>query len=82
MFARLPPSSSDLTERKALFRHLLLQVGGANIEKLVPSSLFAKRARGAPSTLAERVVGSLIQSVAQPACAVCRTLYCAPDRFL
>ena len=43
MFARLPPSSSDLAERKALFRHLLLQIGGANIEKLVSSSLFAKR---------------------------------------
>jgi hypothetical protein len=24
MFAELPPSSSDLSERKALFRHLLL----------------------------------------------------------
>jgi hypothetical protein len=32
MFAWLPPSSSELTERKALFRHLLLQIGGANIE--------------------------------------------------
>jgi hypothetical protein len=31
MFAGLPPSSSELTERKALFRHLLLQIGGANI---------------------------------------------------
>jgi hypothetical protein len=31
MFAGLPPSSSALTERKALFRHLLLQIGGANI---------------------------------------------------
>jgi hypothetical protein len=31
-FAWLPPSSSELTERKALFRHLLLQIGGANIE--------------------------------------------------
>jgi hypothetical protein len=28
---------------KALFRHLLLQIGGASIGKLVPSSLFAKR---------------------------------------
>jgi hypothetical protein len=27
MFAWLPPSSSDLAERKALFRHLLLQIG-------------------------------------------------------
>jgi hypothetical protein len=32
MFAGLPPSSSEVTERKALFRHLLLQIGGANIE--------------------------------------------------
>jgi hypothetical protein len=31
MFAGLPPSSADLAERKALFRHLLLQIGGANI---------------------------------------------------
>ena len=37
----LPPSSSDSAERKALRRHLL-QIGGA-IEKLVSSSLFAKR---------------------------------------
>ena len=28
----VPPSSSELTEPKALFRHLLLQIGGANIE--------------------------------------------------
>jgi hypothetical protein len=27
----LPPSSSELAERKSLFRHLLLQIGGANI---------------------------------------------------
>jgi hypothetical protein len=27
----LPPSSSELAERKALFYHLLLQNGGANI---------------------------------------------------
>jgi hypothetical protein len=32
MFAGLPPSSS------ALFRHLLLQLGGANIENPPPSS--------------------------------------------
>jgi hypothetical protein len=32
MFAGLPPSSSELTDGKALFRHLLLQIGGANIE--------------------------------------------------
>jgi hypothetical protein len=36
MFAWLPPSSSDLTERKALFRHLLLQIGGANIANPPP----------------------------------------------
>jgi hypothetical protein len=28
MFAGLPPSSSELTERKSVFRHLLLQIGG------------------------------------------------------
>jgi hypothetical protein len=37
MFAGLPPSSSDLAERKALFRHLLQQIGGANIENPPPS---------------------------------------------
>jgi hypothetical protein len=37
MFAGLPPSSSDLTERKSVFRHLLLQIGGANIENPPPS---------------------------------------------
>jgi hypothetical protein len=31
MFAGLRPSSSEPTDRKALFRHLLLQIGGANI---------------------------------------------------
>jgi hypothetical protein len=36
MFAGLPPSSSELSERKALFRHLLLQIGGANIENPPP----------------------------------------------
>jgi hypothetical protein len=36
MFAGLPPSSSELTERKALFCHLLLQIGGANIENPPP----------------------------------------------
>jgi hypothetical protein len=30
MFARLPPSSSELAERKSMFSHLLLQIGGAN----------------------------------------------------
>jgi hypothetical protein len=32
MFAGLPPSSSEMRERKSVFRHLLLQIGGANIE--------------------------------------------------
>jgi hypothetical protein len=36
MFAGLRPSSSELTERKALFRHLLLQIGGANIANPPP----------------------------------------------
>jgi hypothetical protein len=42
MFAGLPPSSSELTDRKALFRHLLLQIGGANIENPPTSSSFAE----------------------------------------
>jgi hypothetical protein len=42
MFAWLPPSSSDLAERKALFRHLLLQIGGANIENPPTSSSLAE----------------------------------------
>jgi hypothetical protein len=37
----VPPSSSDLADRKALFRHLLLQIGGANIENPPPSSTLA-----------------------------------------
>jgi hypothetical protein len=32
MFAGLRPSSSEPSERRELFRHLLLQIGGANIE--------------------------------------------------
>jgi hypothetical protein len=32
MFAGLPPSSSEMRERKSVFRHLLMQIGGANIE--------------------------------------------------
>jgi hypothetical protein len=43
MFARLPPTSSDLAERKCVVPPPLLQIGGANIEKLVTSFLFAKR---------------------------------------
>jgi len=31
MFAGLPPSSSDPTERKSVCRQLLLPIGGANI---------------------------------------------------
>jgi hypothetical protein len=45
MFAGLPPSSSDLAERKALFRHLLLQIGGANIEYPPTSSSLAEEER-------------------------------------
>jgi hypothetical protein len=41
MFAGLPPSSSELTERKALSRQLLLQIGGANIENPPTSSSLA-----------------------------------------
>jgi hypothetical protein len=41
MFAGLPPSSSELTERKALFRQLLLQIGGANIDNPPTSSSLA-----------------------------------------
>jgi hypothetical protein len=49
MFAGLPPSSSDLTNGRALFRHLLLQIGGANIENPPPSSLAEeKTARQCP----------------------------------
>jgi hypothetical protein len=53
MFAGSPPSSSELTERKALFRHLLLQIGGANIANPPTSSLFAEeeRLRSLPSVL-------------------------------
>jgi hypothetical protein len=40
MFAGLPPSSSELTKRKTLFRHLLLQIGGANIENTARDPLF------------------------------------------
>src|SRR5215203_5715068 len=36
MFAGLPPSSSELRDRKALCRHLLLQIGGANFENPPP----------------------------------------------
>jgi hypothetical protein len=42
MFAGLPPSSSELTERKTLFRHLLLQIGGANIENPPPPPSLAE----------------------------------------
>jgi hypothetical protein len=35
IFAGLPPSSSELAERKSVFHHLLLQNGGANIAESV-----------------------------------------------
>jgi hypothetical protein len=38
MFARLPPSSSYLAERKSVVPPLLLQIGGANIENSPLSS--------------------------------------------
>jgi len=41
MFAGLPPSSSELPERRSVFRHLLLQIGGANIENPQPSIALA-----------------------------------------
>jgi hypothetical protein len=41
IFAGLPPSSSDLAERKSVVRHLLLQIGGANIVKPPASSSLA-----------------------------------------
>src|SRR5829696_6351660 len=41
MFAGLPPSWSELTKRKSIVRHLLLQIGGANIENPPPSSSLA-----------------------------------------
>jgi hypothetical protein len=42
MFAWLPPSSSDLAERKNVFRHHLLQIGGANIANPPTSSSLAE----------------------------------------
>jgi hypothetical protein len=42
MFAGLPPSSSKMVERKGVVRHLLLQIGGANIENPPPWSSLAK----------------------------------------
>ncbi|HET8914970.1 MAG TPA: hypothetical protein VFM91_04630 [Propionibacteriaceae bacterium] len=36
----MPPSSSELTERKSVFRNLLLQIGGANIEN--PAAVVAR----------------------------------------
>ena len=42
MFAGLPPSSSDLAERKNVVRSLLLQNGGANIEDPPTSPLAAR----------------------------------------
>jgi hypothetical protein len=42
---RVPPSSSDLAERKASSRHLLLQIAGANIAKPPTSSSLADEMR-------------------------------------
>jgi hypothetical protein len=56
MFAGLRPSSSDLAERKAMFRHLL-QIGGATIESPTSSSLFGQEAR---SLIAPPIVGRAI----------------------
>jgi hypothetical protein len=49
MFAKLPPSSSYLANGKALFRHLLLQIAGANIENPPPSSLAEETTPPLPS---------------------------------
>jgi hypothetical protein len=59
MFARLPPSSSEMTERKALLRHLLLQISGANIENPPASSTLADEsmpARSSSSSARRRAV--------------------------
>jgi len=45
MFAGLPPSSSELANGKALFRQLLLQIGGANIKK--SAAVVARRGKNA-----------------------------------
>jgi hypothetical protein len=46
MFAGLPPSSSELANGKALFRQLLLQIGGANIKKSA-AAVVARRGKNA-----------------------------------
>jgi len=47
MFAGLPPSSSELANGKALFRQLLLQIGGANIKKSAAAAVVARRGKNA-----------------------------------
>jgi hypothetical protein len=56
MFAGLPPSSSELSKRKSVFRHLLLQIGGANIENPPPSSSLAEE---------ERLISLLLRAAAR-----------------
>jgi hypothetical protein len=80
MFARLPPSSSELTERKALFGNLLLQTGGANIAqaayfvvarrlgvcRLTPPQPAARDPRFDPYAIAFRVPpGSFLRHAAE-----------------
>jgi hypothetical protein len=67
MFAGLPPSSSDLAERKALFRHLLLQIGGANIENPAPSSSLAEEERlRFSSSVRRRAISPTLAAVFEP----------------
>jgi hypothetical protein len=54
MFAGLPLYSSDLSERKSVFHHLLLQISGANIENPPPPS--------SSSSLAARQVPTKMQN--------------------
>jgi len=56
MFAGLPPSSSELSKRKSVFRYLLLQIGGANIENPPPSSSLAEE---------ERLISLLLRAAAR-----------------
>jgi hypothetical protein len=72
MFTGLPPSSSDLAERKALFRHLLLQIGGANIENPAPSSSLAEEERlrssssSSSSSVRRRAISPTLAAVFEP----------------
>jgi hypothetical protein len=54
MFAGLPPSSSDLAERKCVVPHLLLQIGGANIANPPLSSPLAEENASARSVYIAR----------------------------